>query len=243
MGGIFISYRRQDSQGFAGRLGEGLAERFGDAKVFRDVEIRPGDDYTVALREAVAACDVLLAVISRGWLHARNLAGARRLNQPDDWVRIEIETALDRGVRVIPVLVGGAEMPPADLLPTSLAPLASRQAFVLADRRDGQWVEDMDRLGALLTEAVGPLGAVPETSGPAHDISWEFPRRRSRSTPLLASLGKRLLEKLGVLLRQVLGVGALLAVAYYVVQQIGSPTARHTVDRLVQPLIDWIGSL
>jgi hypothetical protein len=243
MGGVFISYRRRDSQGFAGRLEEGLVERFGDAKVFRDVEIRPGDDYTVALREAVAVCDVLLAVISHGWLHARTLAGTRRLNQPDDWVRVEIETALDRGVRVIPVLVGGAEMPPADQLPASLAPLASRQAFVLADRRDGQWVEDMDRLGALLAETVAPLDAAPETAGPVRDITWEFPRRRSRSTPWLGRLGKRLLEKLAVLLRQALGFGALLAVAYYVVLQVGSPSAKHTVNRLVQPLLDWIGSL
>src|ERR1700747_1122745 len=108
-GGIFVSYRRQDSSHLAGRLYDHLADRFGEGQVFMDVDtIEPGLDFAEEVTRAVAACQVLVAVIGPAWLTAADGRGRRRLDDPDDFVRLEIETALVRGVRVIPVLAQGA---------------------------------------------------------------------------------------------------------------------------------------
>ena len=119
MAGIFTSYHRQGSQGFAGRLTDDLIDRFGEAQVFRDIRIRPGDDFKRVIQSAIAACNVLLAVIGPHWLAHRTATGKPRIHAPDDWVRLEIEAAFDRGVWVVPVLVGGARVPPASTLPTA----------------------------------------------------------------------------------------------------------------------------
>src|SRR6185437_14616575 len=104
-GGIFISYRRQETRDFAGRLYDWLADRFGESRVFIDVvTIAPGVDFADAIFREVAACTVLLAIIGPTWLSAVDLHGRRRLDDPDDLVRLEIEAALARGVRVIPIL-------------------------------------------------------------------------------------------------------------------------------------------
>src|SRR5215469_14357730 len=111
-GGVFISYRREESSYAAGRLADRLTGRFGAEQVFIDVEtIEPGVDFAEAISRAVGACVVLVAVIGPGWLAAADKRGGRRLDDPDDLVRLEIGTALVRGVRVIPVLVEGAVMP------------------------------------------------------------------------------------------------------------------------------------
>ena len=144
MGGIFISYRREDSAGWTGRLAEHLKERFGEPSIFMDLDgITPGLDFTVALHEALASCDVLLAVIGPEWVTASDKTGNRRIDNPDDWVRIEIATALTRNIRVIPVLVGGADVLTQDQLPDDLDPLAHRQAYELTDRR---WHFDIEQL-------------------------------------------------------------------------------------------------
>jgi hypothetical protein len=131
-GGIFISYRRKQASGVAGRLYDRLADRFGEAQVFMDVaSIGPGVDFTDVITRAVAACDVLLAVIGPGWLAVQDEAGQRRLDDPDDLVRLEIEAGLARDVRVIPVLVEGAAMPRRKDLPEDVATLARRNAFLL----------------------------------------------------------------------------------------------------------------
>lgn len=144
MGGIFISYRREDSAGWTGRLAEHLKERFGEQSIFMDLDgITPGLDFTVALHEALASCDVLLAVIGPEWVTALDKTGNRRIDNPDDWVRIEIAAALKRNIRVIPVLVGGAEVLTQDQLPDDLDPLAHRQAYELTDRR---WQFDIEQL-------------------------------------------------------------------------------------------------
>ena len=111
MGTIFISYRRDDSQGFAGRLEDDLSERFGEARVFRDREIPAGVDFATHLEARLSEAEVMLVVIGRDWLDAKNSAGERRLGLQDDWVRREIERALARDIAVVPVLVGGAAMP------------------------------------------------------------------------------------------------------------------------------------
>ncbi len=133
---IFISYRRDDAAAWAGRLHERLSRDISKSRLFMDVDnIAPGLDFVKVLDDQVAQCDVLLAVIGRGWLSATNRGGQRRLDDPDDFVRIEIESALKRDVRVIPILVDGAEMPAAGDLPETLAPLARRNALSLSHAR------------------------------------------------------------------------------------------------------------
>src|SRR5213083_932948 len=131
-GGIFVSYRRQESAHVAGRLYDRLADRFGDGEVFIDVDaIEPGVDFAAEISRAVAACQVLLAVIGPTWLTTADERGRHRLDDPDDIVRLEIEAALARDVRVIPILVEGAHMPRRQDLPESLAGLARRNALLI----------------------------------------------------------------------------------------------------------------
>jgi hypothetical protein len=136
MHGIFISYRREDAAGYAGRLYDRLAAHFGDERVFMDVEgIEPGADFFDAIERAVGSCEALIVMIGNEWLATDN-AGHRRLDDPADFVRLETATALARGIRVVPVLVDGAVMPRADQLPADLAPLTRRQAVELSHK---QW--------------------------------------------------------------------------------------------------------
>ncbi len=128
-GKIFISYRRQETAWPARQLYEVLVSRFGAESVFKDVDdIDPGDDFVDRITEAVGACDVLLALIGPQWLAMTDDKGRRRLDNPDDFVRIELTAALSRGVRVVPILVDGARMPEAAELPGELASLTRRQA-------------------------------------------------------------------------------------------------------------------
>ncbi len=132
-GRIFISYRRQESSWPARQLYEVLVGRFGADSVFKDVDdIEPGDDFVERITEAVAACDVLLALIGTQWLTMTDDQGRRRLDNPEDFVRLEVEAALSRGVRVVPILVDGAPMPRADQLPAELVPLTRRQAVEIS---------------------------------------------------------------------------------------------------------------
>jgi hypothetical protein len=144
MSGIFISYRREDSAGWTGRLADQLKERFGTESIFMDIDtIEPGVDFTEALQKAVSSCDVLLAMIGPEWATATDKSGKLRIEDPNDWVRIEIAMALKRKIRVVPVLVGGASIPTMDLLPDELDPLAHRQAHELTDKR---WNFDVEQL-------------------------------------------------------------------------------------------------
>jgi hypothetical protein len=152
---IFISYRREDASGHAGRLADHLVAQFGSGQVFMDVDtLEPGQDFVAAIEQAVGSCAVLLAVIGRSWLAATNPAGQRRLEQPSDYVRLEIEAALARNVRVIPVLVQDAPMPAAADLPEGLRPLARHHALELSDTR---WRADLERLDEVLRKVLGPL--------------------------------------------------------------------------------------
>ena len=140
---VFVSYRRSDSDAYAGRLGDWLRQAFGSKNVFTDVDsILPGQDWVHAVEEAVGSCDALVAVIGPAWLTAANEHG-RRLDEAEDPVRVEIESALKRGVPVIPVLVGGASMPRSEDLPGSLAALAHHNATEL---RHASFPQDSGRL-------------------------------------------------------------------------------------------------
>ena len=110
--GIFISYRRSDTGPYARLLQLRLQERFPGTPVFTDLNsIEAGTDFAEAIKSAVQSCTVLIALIGRGWLTAQDEEGRRRIDDPDNYVRFEIRTALERGVRVIPVLADGAKPP------------------------------------------------------------------------------------------------------------------------------------
>ncbi|MBN1451681.1 MAG: SUMF1/EgtB/PvdO family nonheme iron enzyme [Anaerolineales bacterium] len=129
-GRIFISYRRADSAGYAGRIYDRLTAHFGEDTVFMDVDtIEAGLDFVEVLQNAVQCCDVLVALIGRSWLNIKDETGKRRLDNPEDFVRIEIAAALSRNIRVIPVLVDGATMPRSTELPDNLKPLVRRNAL------------------------------------------------------------------------------------------------------------------
>jgi len=147
MSGVFLSYRREDSAGFAGRLADRLEAEFGAGSVFRDVDdIRPGEDFQTAIDNHLRAVDAVLVMIGPRWLEAR-IKDGRRLDDAADLVRVEVATALASGKPVIPVLVGGAAMPGEGDLPSQLAGLARRHAVVLSDDR---WQGDVARLVASL---------------------------------------------------------------------------------------------
>jgi len=152
MPGIFISYRRDDAAGWAGRLSADLRSGLHGTPVFMDIDaIPPGVPWDDYIAQAVGSCDVLIALIGPHWLTVTDKAGRRRLDDPADLTRLEILAALQRNIRVIPALVGGAEMPAADELPDALKPLGRRQAYELADHR---WNEDCARLVQVLKPIV-----------------------------------------------------------------------------------------
>lgn len=163
---IFLSYRREDSSGHAGRLYDQLSERFGEAQIFRDVDtIEPGLDFAEFIHAKVSECDVLLAVIGRRWINAADAMGHRRLDDPSDWVRTEIASALQRGIRVIPVLVDGASLPKEKDLSADLRWLAGRHAVVLSD---AGWRDTVGRLIKAIERIASP--AVPNARLAAADI-------------------------------------------------------------------------
>lgn len=155
MGAIFISYRRKDSAGYAGRLCDRLSEVFGAKNVFMDVEdIHPGEDFAQAIEDRIAACAVVIAVVGPQWLPILK----DRLAAKDDFVEHEIASALKRNVRVIPVLVGGATMPEVSDLPEPLAPFSRHQAVVLSDTG---FSNDLARLIAAIRELPGMTVPTP----------------------------------------------------------------------------------
>lgn len=151
MEGIFISYRRDDSAGYAGRLYDRLAAHFGADAVFMDVEgIEPGTDFVKAIEGAVASCKVLIVLIGNQWLGATDAAGRRRLEDPHDFIRLETSTALARDIRVVPVLVDRAPMPLQEDLPEDLQSLVRRQAVELNhkqwDATSGELIKTLEKI-------------------------------------------------------------------------------------------------
>ncbi len=158
MPATFISYRRDDAAGYAGRLHEALERRLGEDQIFRDIDtLEPGLDFVDAIGSRLRECRVFLAIIGREWLDATDAAGHRRLEQSHDYVRLEIAGALARPeVRVIPVLIEGATMPAPEALPEDIRALARRHAMNL---RDDAWDHDVDRLASVIADVT--------TAGPA----------------------------------------------------------------------------
>jgi hypothetical protein len=178
-GRIFISYRREETAYAAGWLFAQLADHFGDGQVFKDVDsIQFGDDFVEVITSAVGSCDVLLALIGDEWLTITDEHGRRRLDDPDDFVRLEIEAALTRNVRVIPILVEGARMPRADELPDSLVRLARRHALELSPAR---FDFDTGRLLKVLDRTLAEVRAAQEDAA-ATELP-QVPARRKQPEP------------------------------------------------------------
>jgi WD40 repeat protein len=169
-GRVFISYRRQETSGWARLLQDRLATRFGEEQVFMDVDtIGLGVDFAKVITQAVSTCRVLLAVIGPRWLTATDEEGQRRLDDPDDMIRLEIAAALERDILVIPILVEGAVMPRRQELPDTLAGLVRRNALSL---RHDSFRSDVDRLLA----AIEPLRAEAEPIRHAKAAARASPR-------------------------------------------------------------------
>jgi TIR domain len=187
MSGIFISYRREDSAPYAGRLYDRLAGHFGAAQVFMDVDdIPPGADFAAHIDAKVASCDAMIVVIGKDWLTARNAEGQLRLSDPDDFVGLEISLALQRRVLVIPVLVGGTEIPKPEELRADLKPLARRNALTL-NNQDFQ--RDVDLLIATLEKLPGlRTSSKSEVSDRQAELRRRLLRRLVWKVPLIVLL-------------------------------------------------------
>ena len=197
-GRVFINYRRSDSQAAAGRLYDRLLHHFAREDIFMDVDgIAPGVDFVKSLDEQVAACGAFIAVIGPGWVEAKDANGVRRLDNPGDYVRVEIESALKRDIRVVPILVDGASMPRAEELPEPLRPPVRRNAVEITHVRFGSDVDDLaahvrQALGLEPASAMGGLGFVPQYQAP-RKLSWieflfSFDGRISRKQYLSGAL-------------------------------------------------------
>jgi hypothetical protein len=204
MAQIFISYRREEAAGYAGRIYDHLQEDFGEDSVFMDVDaIDPGVDFVERIESAVASADVFLAIVGRGWVAAKDAHGRRRLDDPNDFVRREVAAALRRrGIAVIPVLVGGAVMPAADELPEELAGITRRNALVLSDV---DWRAGIAKLVAAVEKTVGTPRREPVPKPPARKEKPE-PRERERD----AALGGEAAAP-AALLAGIVGIGLLVA--------------------------------
>jgi TIR domain len=192
-GRIFISYRRQETAYPAGWLFDRLVDHYGAGQVFKDIDsIEPGDDFVDVIATAVASCDVLLALIGSHWLDARDDAGNRRIDNPADFVRLEIEAAISRRVRLVPVLVDDGKMPRPEDLPESLAPLARRQALEL---RPSHFDFETSRLVRVIDETLAERRAAARTTEDRVPVASELikrraaPSRRRRLSPRVALLG------------------------------------------------------
>jgi TIR domain len=162
---IFISYRREDTSGYAGRLYDQISSHFGQDHVFMDVaDLEPGSDFVDTIETKVSTCDALIVLIGKNWLTITDEQDQVRLRKPGDFVSIEIAAALKRNVEVIPVLVGGGKMPLQRELPESLQPLCRRQALELSDVHFTRDVGD-------LMEALKR----PATTQAVHSPKWRMP--------------------------------------------------------------------
>jgi hypothetical protein len=192
---IFISYRRDDTEGEAGRLFDDLTRTFGGKSVFMDVtDIKPGLDFRKVIDDNVATCGVLLAMIGPAWTTIANSSGERRLDDPNDFVRLEIASALARDIAVIPVLVHDAKMPHPDQLPDNLKDLAFRNSVELTHTR---WNSDVQLLNDALAQYVDasskpsdePVHATVSVQlPPANPSSHEADAAKPSKKPLLVGI-------------------------------------------------------
>ena len=169
---LFINYRREDTRHAAGRLYDRLIQRFSEDQVFMDIDqIEPGEDFVDVINRKVGTCDIAIVAIGPHWLDVTDASGKRRLDDEEDFVRMEIVAALERNIRVIPVLVDGARMPGKHDLPEALAPLSRRNAIELSETR---FHADVNRL----IEAIEKSFAEAEKKPKRRQRGW--PRRDAK---------------------------------------------------------------
>ena len=186
---VFISYRRDDSAYVASMIRERLVEEFGAPSVFMDIDNIPlGVDFKSHIVEAVSKCDILLAIIGDHWLGPLPPTAARRIDDPNDFVRLEVETALARNISVVPVLIGKADMPKSGELPPSLQPLVSRNA---AEVRSGRnLAADLDSLArGLRLHSRTTTRAQDEPGGRVEAEGRRGRQRRSSPQVVIAVVG------------------------------------------------------
>lgn len=146
---IFISYRRADTQGFAGRLEDSLEAYFGENRVFRDIQdIKGGSDFAKDIKTQLGSADAVIVLIGPNWLSIANADGKARLEATDDWVSQEIITAIEKGTQLFPVLIEGTVLPRKNELPEKLAPLLNYNAITISDRN---WDADVLGLGKIIS--------------------------------------------------------------------------------------------
>ena len=242
MAGIFVSYRRDDSQGFAGRLADDLGERLGADRVFRDIEIPVGSDFTEVLHRAIAASDVLLVVIGRRWAAGVAPGQPSRLFESTDWVRTEIEAAFSRDKQVVPVLVGGAVMPAVAELPAGIRRLVRLQAAEVSDRH---WDDDVDALADRLRALVpgldrdpvawsrheSPAEVLRELGEPVFDEAMK-PRGRDVGSQPRTGILRGLMSSVWHGLRRALGTALFLVVVYVGLRLFGDESVLGMLDAL-----------
>jgi len=201
---IFISYRRDDTEGEAGRLFDDLVRAYGDNSVFMDVAgINPGIDFRKAIDDNVATCGVLLAMIGPTWATIKSSSGDRRLDDPNDFVRLEIASALRRDIAVIPVLVHDAKMPSPDQLPENLKDLAFRNSVEITHAR---WNSDVELLTKALAQYVASSASTD--TEPVHaTVSVQLPPPHSPDPHRSATKSSKMPLFVGV------GVVAVLVIA------------------------------
>jgi hypothetical protein len=210
---ILVSYRRDDSAPYAGRLADRLKEHFGRDHVFVDIDnIRPGDDFVQRIDQSIAACDVLVAVIGKAWLSAADSQGHRRLEREDDFVRMEISKALECHRRVIPALVGDATMPAAAQLPQDLVALSRRQAIEISDSRFHQDVDN------LIEAIAGSPGISPQPT-----LAHQPLRRQGRQV-------FRTLLQTRWMVGGAIAIAALILVGYWFSMSRNTPSAQSTAE-------------
>jgi len=190
MNGIFINYRREDTSAYAGRLYDALVGHFGPNRVFIDIDtIRPGEDFREVIQRTCTSCEVLLAVIGKNWMKSRDKKGKSRLHNENDLVRMEIASALEKRLHVIPVLVGGAEMPEPSTLPQDLQSLAFRNAWEISDKRfrqDAQGLADAIKeivATSASTKVVYTLPAERRPTGSRSEAESKAPEEIGASIP------------------------------------------------------------
>lgn len=242
MPAIFISYRRDDSEGHAGRLFEDLSDRFGKTSVFMDVAgIEPGRDFRRVIEQQVASCGVLLTVIGKNWLTAADEQGRRRLDDPYDFVHLETASALQRDIPVIPVLVHGARMPRPEQLPDVLKDLAFRNSVELTHAR---WSSDVRLLiDALMPYADATADATPQAAASAketlpvatlHQTDGQNSRGTYAAAPRPPATAERAepARSWPTLLAAALAIG-LAGVGYFVWDRAGTPKPSEAVAKAI----------
>lgn len=168
---IFINYRVHDTAGETGRLVDRLKQYFSEEQIFMDIDkIEPGVDFTKAISKSLESCDIMLAIIGPHWLGTDASNNTSRIKNPNDWVKTEISTALQRDIRVVPVLVDGGQLPGSDELPPELQPLLLRQSIEISNKR---WEYDTEQLiNVLIKSGITPKPSPINNNDVAGNKTW-----------------------------------------------------------------------